>query len=114
MWSIHCCFCITDVYVDVINLTVTLPKVRPMAYLDFSNFIMYFINGEFLEKYNEPYGAMLVLRTAFFWVIMQRVLVMDPEECSSHLLCCGSMKSYIFLDFGIMHSIIYTEILSPN
>ena len=50
MWSIHCCFCITDVYVDVINLTVTLPKVRPMAYLDFSNFIMYFINGEFLEK----------------------------------------------------------------
>jgi len=75
---------------------------------------MYFITGEFLEKYIEPYGATLVLRTAFFWVVMQRVLVMDPEECRSHLLCCGSLKSHIFLDFGIMHSIIDIEILSST
>jgi len=75
---------------------------------------MYFITGEFLEKYNEPYGATLVLRTAFFWVIMQRVLVMYPEECSSYLLHCGSLKSHTFLDFGTMHSIVDIEILSPK
>jgi len=35
------------------------------------------------------------LRTALFWVVTQGVgkLCNDPEECSSHLLCCRSLKS---------------------
>jgi hypothetical protein len=62
---------------------------------------------------NEPYGATLVLRTAFFWVVMQ-VVAMDPEESSSQLLRCGSMKSYTLLDFDIIHSIIDAEVLKPK
>jgi hypothetical protein len=57
---------------------------------------------------------MLFLRTAFFWVVMEQVVVMDPAEHSSHLVRCGSLKSYNFFDFGIMHSIIAVEILSPK
>jgi hypothetical protein len=33
IWPIHSCFFITDMYVDVINVTVTLPKVMPIEWL---------------------------------------------------------------------------------
>jgi hypothetical protein len=42
------------------------------------------------------------------------MVVMGPEERSSHIPHCGSLKSYTLLDFDIIHSIIDTEVLKPK
>lgn len=50
----------------------------------------------------------------FFWVVMQQIVAMGPEERSYHIPHCGSLKSYTVLDFDIIHSIIDAKYLNPS